>query len=177
MVRLQTRIPTLSNSPRIRSAPKTAVVPGHLLNQGHGLCGEHWFRRCCSGLVFPVELESLAMPAQQRLWLNNEEGLLPGSCHSGQKHEEHAVHPGTGRSFHLSTQDDQLLAEEGVFCHKLRLAPGKVGQHSLQERSGVGFGPGDEAVVEHLKAMTCQPLEKGENPMHGRRSPLVKISQ
>src|SRR5215472_10581976 len=67
-----------------------SVVPGHLLNQGHRLCGEFRLRRCCSGLVFPVELETLAMPAQQRLWLNDEEGLLPGACHPGQKHKEHA---------------------------------------------------------------------------------------
>jgi hypothetical protein len=41
-----------------------SVVPGHLLNQGHRLCGEFRLRRCCSGLVFPVELEALAMPAR-----------------------------------------------------------------------------------------------------------------
>ena|SRR5215469_5624836 len=45
----------------------------------------------------------------------------------------------------------------------------------LLASTGVGFGPGNEAVLQRLKAMTCQPLEKGENPLHGRRYPYVKM--
>ncbi len=67
------------------------------------------------------------MPPQQRLWLNDDEGLFPGPHHACQQDQVHPVRLGTGRSFHLSTQDDQLLTQEGVFCHKLGLVPGKVG--------------------------------------------------
>jgi hypothetical protein len=88
------------------------------------------------------------MPPQQRLWLNDDEGLSPAPNYLGQQDQEYAVRPGTGRPFHLSPQDDQLLTQQGVFCHKLRLAPGKVGQCTQKERGGVRFCPGDEAVVE-----------------------------
>lgn len=39
-----------------------SIVPGHLLDQGHGLLGDPWRERSCPGLVLPKELEALAMP-------------------------------------------------------------------------------------------------------------------
>jgi len=55
MLRLQTRMPSLSNSPRIRSAQKTPILRRHFLDQSHGFCGYFWFRRCCSGLILPEQ--------------------------------------------------------------------------------------------------------------------------
>jgi hypothetical protein len=68
------------------------------------------------------------MPSQERPWLNDEQRLFPGLNHPGQKHQEHAIPFGTGRSFHLSSEDDQLLSKEGIFCHQFGLISGKVGQ-------------------------------------------------
>lgn len=113
-----------------------SIVPRHLLNQGHSLSGNLGCGRNGSGLVFPKELEALAMSPQERLWLDNEQRLLPGSYHPGQKHQEHPIRFGTGRSFHLSPQDDQLLTQECVFCDKFGRASGKVGQRPQQERGG-----------------------------------------
>ena len=55
MVGLQTRMPSLRNSPRIRSAHNTPIVSRHFLDQSHGCCGYLWFGRCCSGLVLPEQ--------------------------------------------------------------------------------------------------------------------------
>ena len=68
------------------------------------------------------------------------------------------------------------MTQEGVFCHELRLATGLVGQRQEQGRAGVRYGPGDEAVVERPKTKACQPREEGENPVHSRRYPFVKMS-
>jgi hypothetical protein len=70
-----------------------------------------------------------------------------------------------------------LLTQEGVFCHELGLATGLVGQRPQQERGGVWFGPGDEAVVERPKPKSCQPRDEGEKPVHSRRYPFVKMSE
>ncbi len=57
-----------------------------------------------------------------------------------------------------------MLTQQGVFCHQFGLASGKVSQRRKQQRGGVGFGPGEEAVVQRLKATICQQLEKGGSP-------------
>ena len=114
------------------------------------------------------------MPPQERLWLDDEQRLLPGPYHSCQKHQEHAVCLGTGRSFHLSPQDDELLTQEGIFCYQFRLASGKVGQRPQHERGGVRFGPGDEAVVERPKTQVCQARDEREYPLHSVHFPLCK---
>ncbi len=117
------------------------------------------------------------MPTQERLWLDDEKCLLPGSYHPGQKHEEDAVRLGTSRPFYLSSQDDQLLTQQGIFCDEFGFASGKVGQCQEQEWGSVGFGPGDEAVVQRPKTQVCQPRDDGEYPLHNVHSPLVQMSE
>jgi len=66
-------------------------------------------REAAFDLYFQKSLKPWRWKPQQRLGLDNDEGLFPGSYHPGQKHEEDAVRLGTGRSFHLSPQDEKLL--------------------------------------------------------------------
>jgi hypothetical protein len=172
MVRLQTRIPSLSNSPRMRSAPQSRLSLAISLPQGDGLLGDPWCGRSCPRLVLPKELEALAMPSHQRLWLDNEQRLLPGSDHPGQKHQEHPIRCGTGRSFHLSPQDDQRLSQEGVFCDQFGLTSRKVGQRSQDQSGGGWCGPVNETLMERPKTQACQPCDERENPLHSVRSPL-----
>jgi hypothetical protein len=61
------------------------VIPGHVLDQGHSLFRDLRFERRRSGRVFPIELESLAMPPQERRLpeqsparVSRSERLLPG---------------------------------------------------------------------------------------------------
>ena len=50
------------------------------------------------------------MPAEQGVWLYKQESLLPGANQPGQQDEEHAIGPGEGWPFHLSLENDELLA-------------------------------------------------------------------
>jgi hypothetical protein len=68
------------------------------------------------------------MPAQDRLWLDDDQCLFPGPNQSREKHEEDPIPSGIDRSFDLSAQDNQLLSEERVFYHEFGLASGKVSQ-------------------------------------------------
>jgi len=98
--------------------------------------------------------------------------LLPGLNHSCQKHQKHPIRFGTGGSFHLSTENNQLLTQECVFCHEFGLASGKVSYRPQYER-GVGwFCPVDEVVMERLKADAYQSLNEGDNTMHDVRFPF-----
>ena len=50
------------------------------------------------------------MPAEQGVWLHDQEGLLPGSNEPGQQDEEDAIGPGDCWPFHLSPENDELLS-------------------------------------------------------------------
>jgi hypothetical protein len=98
--------------------------------------------------------------------------LFPGANRLRQENREQPVCFGTDTLFHLTSEDDQRLSQERVFCHKFGLASGKVCKRLQQERGGVRFGPGDEALVERLKEKTYQTRDKGENPMQVYVTPL-----
>ena len=120
--------------------------------------------------TMPTELRRLVFP-------DNEQSLFPGLNRLRLKNQEHPVRFGTGRLFHLSTEDDQGLSQERVFCHEFVLAPGKVCQRPQQERGGVRFCPGDKAVMERLKPNACLLLDEDENPMHSGHYSFVKMSR
>ena len=50
------------------------------------------------------------MPPEQGVWLNDDEGLLPGPNEPCQQDEEQAIGPGERWPFHLSFEDNELLA-------------------------------------------------------------------
>jgi hypothetical protein len=65
--------------------------------------------------VFPQPAKDIAVPADQGIWLDDQQRLLPGSQPAGQQHEQHPLtRPGSG-AFHLPVEDDQLLAQERIF--------------------------------------------------------------
>ena len=70
------------------------------------------------------------MPAQQSIWLNDQQGLLPGSNQPGQQDEKDAIGFCACWPFHLPLEDDQLLSQEGIFGDELRLASTQDGKCS-----------------------------------------------
>ncbi len=125
------------------SSPQ-AIRHCHFLDQRHSLCGDLGFGRCCSGLVFPVQLESLTMPAQERLRLNNEQGLLPCTRRSSEQDQDHPIRLCACRTFDLPTEDDELLPEEGVLSHEFGLASDKICDRPQHERGSGRLCPVDE---------------------------------
>jgi hypothetical protein len=95
--------------------------------------------------------------------------MLPCTRRSSEKDQDQAIRLCAGWSFDLPTEDDELLQEEGVFCHELGLASGKVSHRTQHERDIGRFGPVDEVVVERLKTHVCQALDEGDNILHSIR--------
>src|SRR5260221_9533633 len=87
-----------------------SVVGGHLLHQGNRLGRNPRLSRAHLRFALPEHAEELTMPTKERLWLNKEEGLFPGSGHPGEEHQKKPVCLLIGRSFDLPTQNDQLLS-------------------------------------------------------------------
>ena len=162
-------MPSLSNSPRIRSAPQSRFCAAISLIKVTVSAGIFGLEDAALDLYFQNRRASLAMPPQERLWLDNEKRMLPCTRRSCEKDQDQAIRFCKCWSFDLPTQDDELLPEEGVFCHELGLASGKV-SHRTQHERGIGrFGPVDEAVVERLKTHVCQALDEGNNILHSIR--------
>jgi hypothetical protein len=70
-----------------------SVVGCHLLNQGNRLGRKLWLSHTRLRFAFPEETKKLPMPAQERLWLDEEEGLFPSSDHPCQEHQQKPVCP------------------------------------------------------------------------------------
>jgi hypothetical protein len=143
-----------------------AILRCHLLDHRSCLLRDFRLRRTCSGCVLPEEPESLAVPPQERLWLDNERRVFPGLNHACEKHQEDPICPGACWSFHLSAEANQLLAQEGVFCHECGLRSGQVSHRSHEKRGVSWFGPVDEMLLEQLKALACQSLNAGDDTLH-----------
>jgi hypothetical protein len=113
------------------------------------------------------------MPAQQGLWLHDQQGLLPGSNQPGQQDEKDAIGFRACRPFHLPFEDDELLSQEGILCHQFRLASAKVGQGLQRQGGNVWFRPTSKARGECMQAALLQPLECGENTTHTRNFSII----
>jgi hypothetical protein len=79
-----------------------------------------------AGLEFPKQPKALAMPAKQRIGLEDEEGFLPALDPAGEEDEPEAIGWGESWLVDLAVEDDELLAEERVLRNELDLAPSEI---------------------------------------------------
>jgi hypothetical protein len=92
--------------------------------------------------------------------------LFPGPNDACQKDEEHPIHFRVCRPFHLPFEDDELLSQEGVFCHQLGLAFAKLGEGLEWLGRRERFGPLTKASGECMPAAIQEPPERGQNTCH-----------
>ena len=120
-VRLPTRMPSLSSSPRIRSAPHSRFS-----------AASRWIAATvsadtCGRLDAPRDLarqtrrNALPVPAQQRVRLHDEQRGAPAADQARQEDEAEAVGGGEHGPLDLAAEDHELLAQEGVLGDQLAL--------------------------------------------------------
>ena len=97
------------------------IVHGHALNQRDDFRVETRLAGLPLRLVSPEESEPLAMPLEQCLRFEEQQGLFPMREAVGQHAEQATVERREGGVFHLTLQDNELLAQEGVFGDEFRL--------------------------------------------------------
>jgi len=101
---------------------------------------------------------------EPRVWLNNHKGLLPGLNQPGQQNQEHAIGPAKRWPFHLPPENNELLAEEGIFRHELRFASAEINEGGEQQGAPERFGPTSKARGDRIPAAILQPPERGKTP-------------
>jgi hypothetical protein len=67
-------------------------------------------------LCFQNKRKSSRWKPQQRLRLNKEKRLIPGSNHPDEKYQQKSVFLLVHRAFDLSMQNEQLVAQKRIFC-------------------------------------------------------------
>jgi|SRR5215471_13058701 len=72
-----------------------SVVPGHLLDQGHGFLGDPWLERSCPRLVLPKELRPWRCQREPRIFCDKLR-LAPGKVDQRPKQERGGVWCGPG---------------------------------------------------------------------------------
>src|ERR1035437_4826575 len=82
--------------------------------------------RAGPGLSAPEATKEVAMPAQQRFGLDDEQALAPGAQPAGEQDQQRPVGSGAARPLDAASQDDQLLSEQGILGDVLWLAADKV---------------------------------------------------
>ena len=96
------------------------------------------------------------MPAQERIGLEDEEGFPPTADPAGEEDEPEAVGLGEPWFPDLTLEDDQLLAEEGVFSGELGIAAseieGRAEKDRIARRPG---GDGRQPVAEMPMRSGC----------------------
>ena len=88
------------------------------------------------------------MPAQDGLGLDNQQSLAPGAQATGEQGQERPVRRGAAGAFDAALQDDDLVAEEGIFHQQLGLTPCQIGRGSDDEGRGSRLGDGAEPPVK-----------------------------
>jgi hypothetical protein len=115
------------------------------------------------------------MPAQERLWLNEEQRLFPGSDHPGEEYQQPSIRLPTNGSFDLSMQDDQLLAQQRIFRQQFSFAPGQIGKGANDKGGCRRFDPTQEAFLERTQAGTKALFDQGKHAEHEWNLFFVKM--
>ncbi len=124
----------------------------------------------------PARPEPGAVPAQQGLGLDEEQGRAPGADPAGEEHQERPIRWPHVRTFDAPTQHEQSLAQEGVLGEQLRPTPHQVSTDTGRMRQRLR--PRPEACTERVtqpgterqQPMTATATESQRCPPHCRRA-------
>jgi len=70
------------------------------------------------------------MPAQQRIWLDNEQRLLPGTEFVCQQDQQEPITLVWQRAADAAAQDKHLLSQESIFRHEVYFAACHIADHT-----------------------------------------------
>ena len=102
------------------------------------------------GLACPDEAKQVSMPAQQCIGLNDEERCFPRTQLAGQEYKGRPVAPGEGGAFRLATEDDHLLAQEGVLEDQIQPRARYIGGYGGRQRLVVRSRPVAQQAEKRL---------------------------
>jgi hypothetical protein len=168
MVRLHTCIPNFRSSPRILSAPHSRFSLAICLIKAIASSAILGLREAAFDLRFQYQRKSSRCQREPRLWLNDEERLFPGTNEPCQQDEKDAIGVRACRPLHLPFEDDELLAQKGIFGDELGFASAKVDEGDQRQGGRERFRPMSQARRERMQAVIQEAPERDQNTSHNK---------
>ena len=106
------------------------------------------------------------MPAQQAVWLHDEDGLLPVRTNLANRTRRRRSVLVNRWPLHLPLENGQLVSQEGIFCHEFGLASAKISEICQRQKGNVRFGPTSNARGDRIQAAIQEAPEMGQNTSH-----------
>jgi hypothetical protein len=101
--------------------------------------------------------------------------LFPRSDHSGQEYQQQSIRLPADGSFHLSTQDDQLVAQQRVFHQQFGFPSGQIDKSADEKGGRRWLDPTQETFLERRQAKTNVPLHREKYTEHDWNLFFVKM--
>lgn len=137
-----------------------------LLDQGDGLRGQFGTTAPIAGFELPEQPKALAMPTEERVGFEDEEGILPVLHVTGQEDKPEVVGLSKGWLFDLAMQDDQSLREQRILVNQFGSTTREVGGGSEYDRVVGRLGKMQESLIEGREQADEQLDEQVEDGRH-----------
>jgi hypothetical protein len=111
-----------------------------------------------AGLPTPEKPESLSVPSQHRLGLDQQQGLAPPTMEAREQHEQASLVDAKGRAFDAARGDDELLPEKRVRGDELGTRAGQIGDEAARDAGGPA------RVAEPPHRLGCEPGDRCPKP-------------
>ena len=115
---------------------------------------------------FPEQSETLAMPTEEGVGFEDEQGFLPILDATGEEDEPEAIRLRKGRLFDLAIKDNELLAEKSILGDQVRLGASQVGGSAENHRMAGRLSEMEEGLFkegDETAEQLGQPMEEDEH--------------
>jgi hypothetical protein len=117
-------------------------------------------------LCFQNKRKSSRCQREPRLRLNKEKRLFPGSNHLGEEYQQKPVFLSVHMAFDLSMQDEQLVAQQRVFCQQFGFASGQIGECTNHGGGRWWLYPSQNVFLKRMEAEKDALLDRGKDAQH-----------
>ena len=117
----------------------------------------------------PHPAKQITMPAQDGVWLDDDQRILPGAQLACQEHDQSPVAPGEFGMLTLPFENDCLLAQQRVFEQQFRLGAGHIQGRIQGQGMVVRLCPSSKRLFDSLPERFAASLnEDEERKNHGQ---------
>jgi hypothetical protein len=114
----------------------------------------------------PEETKSLAMPTEERVGLEDEDGFLPVLHAAREEDQPETIGWRKGRLLDWAVKDDELLAEQGILGDEIGFTARKVYRSTEHNRVTGELGEMEKGVFEERNQTDdelCEQVKMGEH--------------